>query len=842
MMPHAANRLVDAPGSVGQQSCPSCGAGNPADARFCDQCGTAIDPSGARIITIGAAADNDVVLDFPIISGHHARLLIDANGATLEDLSSKNGTAVGRPEQRIQRQSLSGSETVFFGSLQVPSARLLDGSMLLEQQGREVALPPTTMVIGRDPAADMVLDDPLVSWHHARLSRSAAEVVLEDVGTTNGTFVNGRRVQGSVPLTVGDRLRVGRTSLHLRTLDRLERRDERGQVTIEARNLAVDVPGKRLLEDVSLSLYPGELVGLMGPSGAGKTTLMLAMNGYLRPSLGHVLYNGRDLYGCYEEFRLYLGYVPQDDIMHGELTVREALDYCARLRLPPDTSRAEITDRIDRLLVDLGLEQAQDVRIGSARKKGISGGQRKRVNLAMELLTDPAVLFLDEPTSGLSSEDALAVMKILRRLADRGKTLLLTLHQPSRQVFRRMDHLIVVGKDSGSPQPAGVAYFGPAYPDSIHFLSPQDRSVSEPSPDKLLEGLGRRPSGEWQQAYQRSPYKQKYIDRRAGAGAIVEDAEEPQQRTTTGSWRQGALLLARSFRIKRRDTVNTIILLLQAPVIALLIQLVFGDQARRDMTAANWHETGPATATMLFLMVVAALWFGCSNAAREIVAEWPVYHRERMTTLSLPAYVGAKLALLGMICTLQCAALVAILHPGGGLALPWPTVLGVLVLAGLVGMAIGLLLSARAPSSEVAISLVPLILLPMVILGGILKPPHQMAEPMRLLTQTMPSRWAFEALVVGEAGERPRVTLATAPGASPAPSSSTISSAPGSSAAAQPTGEAQDLAQRYFPEADRASPQLPILVLGSLLLALVVAILEVLRSRDVHRARGWRWR
>lgn len=808
--------------SLTHQACPACRTSNLVEARFCDQCGTAIDPSGARIVTIGAATDNDVVLDFPIISGHHARLLLDERGATLEDLASTNGTAVGRPEHKIRQVRISGSETVYFGSLPVASARLLDGSMLLDQAKREVALTPSVMLLGRDPAADLVLDDPLVSWHHARLSRSAAGVVLEDLGTTNGTFVNGRRITGQALLAVGDRLRLGRTSLHLRTPERLERRDERGQVTVEARNLAVDVPGKRLLESVSLSLYPGELVGLMGPSGAGKTTLMLAMNGYLRPSLGQVLYNGRDLYGCYDEFRLYLGYVPQDDIMHGELTVREALDYSARLRLPPDTSRAEITQRIDRLLADLGLEGAQDVRIGSARKKGISGGQRKRVNLAMELLTDPAVLFLDEPTSGLSSEDALAVMKILRQLADRGKTLLLTLHQPSRQVFRRMDHLIVVGKDSGSPRPGGVAYFGPAYPDSIHFLSPEDRPVEEPSPDRLLEGLGRRPSGEWFQAYQASPYKQKYIDQRAGAVTAADASEEPSRRTTSGGLRQGLLLLARSFRIKRRDTVNSAILLLQAPVIALLIQLVFGDQARREMTAANWHETAPATATMLFLMVVAALWFGCSNAAREIVAEWPVYHRERMTSLALPAYVGAKLVLLGTVCALQCAALVAILHPGGGLLRPWPVVLGVLVLAGLVGMAIGLLLSARAPSSEVAISLVPLILLPMVILGGILKPPHQMAAPMKLLTQTMPSRWAFEAMVVGEGGERPTVTLPAVPG--------------------QPQGEPQDLAQRYFPLAERSFDGLPVLVLGLMLLALVVAILEVLRSRDVHRSRGGRWR
>jgi ABC-type multidrug transport system ATPase subunit/pSer/pThr/pTyr-binding forkhead associated (FHA) protein len=805
-------------------------------ARFCDQCGTAIDPSGARILTIGAAPDNDVVLDFPIISGHHARLLLDAGGATLEDLGSTNGTAVGRPEERIHRRRLAASETVYFGSLPVAAARLLDGSMVLDPTRRQIPLAfsdapsdasslvasAPELLLGRDPDAGVVLDDPLVSWHHARLSRVGAQVFLEDLGSTNGTLVNGRPIQGRVELAVGARVHVGRRILCLSSPDQLERQGDTGQVTVQAHDLAVDVPGKRLLEGVSLTLYPGELVGLMGPSGAGKTTLMLAMNGYMRPSQGCVTYNGRDLFRAYDEFRLYLGYVPQEDIMHAELTVWEALYYSARLRLPPDTRRTEIDERIGGLLADLGLEGARDVRIGSARKKGISGGQRKRVNLAMELLTDPSILFLDEPTSGLSSEDALTVMKILRRLADGGKTLLLTLHQPSRQVFRRMDHLIVMGKDSGSPQPAGVAYFGPAYPDSIHFLSPEERPRPDPSPDRLLEGLGQRSSREWQQVYRGSPYQKKYIDQRAVATRAEELEGELARRETRGGLGQWRLLISRGLKIKTRDSVNSAILLLQAPVIALLILFVFGEQTRLAMSDTNWSETAPATATTLFLMAIAALWFGCSNAAREIVAEWPVYHRERMTNLGLSAYVGSKLALLGLVCAFQCSTLVAILHPGGGLLGPWWRLLGVTFLAGLVGMALGLLLSARAPSSEVAISLVPLALLPMVILGGILQAPHQMAAPMRWLSLLMPSRWAFEALLLAESAERPSWTPPAVPGQDPS--------------------VAQDLAEPYFPLADRGAEIWPIVLLLLMLLVSVVGILEILRARDVHRSRAGRWR
>src|SRR5205807_1364578 len=157
--------------------------------------------------------------------------------------------------------------------------------------------------------------------------------------------------------------------------------------------------------------------------------------------------NGEDLYEHYGQFAALIGYVPQDDIIHRDLTVGQALYYNARLRLPRDFSNADIADRISKVLNQLELQGARDVLIGSPEKKGISGGQRKRVNLAMELLTDPLILFLDEPTSGLSSEDALMVMRLLRELSNGGKTILLTIHQPSPEVFRLLDNLVVVSRD-----------------------------------------------------------------------------------------------------------------------------------------------------------------------------------------------------------------------------------------------------------------------------------------------------------------------------------------------------------------------------------------------------------
>lgn len=803
------------------RSCPSCGTENMPAARFCDDCGTPLEasmgaPTGARVVSIGSAPDNDLILDYPIISGHHARLCIHGDQVMLEDLGSTNGTAIGTPENKIQQQVLLPTDTVYFGSFRVPAERLLAGHLAMGARPHDTyEMGDQTLLLGRDPDCELVIDDTLASWHHARLTRSGVDWFLEDLGSTNGTFVNGRRVHGRQSIAVGDLIAVGGSTLLLRAHGQLERRDQRGNLAIEVRDLAIDVPGKRLIEKASLTLYPGELVGLMGPSGAGKTTLMLAMNGYMAPSAGRVLFNGQNLYSSYDQFRQHIGYVPQDDIMHGDLTVREALYFSARLRLPRDMKRAEILQRIERVLSELGLEGTEDVLIGSPAKKGISGGQRKRVNLAMELLTDPSVLFLDEPTSGLSSEDALMVMKGLRRLADRGKTILITIHQPSREVFQQMDNLVLLGKDSGSPHPASVAYFGPAYPDSIHFFSPEKRARQDPSPDRLLEGLAQRPAGEWIVAYNSSAIRQRYVDQRAGTNTQATLSAEPETSDATGNiFLQWRTLSARCLRIKFRDLANTAILLLQAPVIALLIVLVFGSEVSAEMTDENWREGAAATATTVFLMSIAALWFGCSNAAREIVAEWAIYHRERMINLSLPAYVGSKLAVLGSVCLAQCCALVAIVHYGCGLRASWLPLLGVLILVSLVGMAFGLLLSARAPSSEVAISLVPLILLPMVILGGILQPPHKTVQPVKTFAHLMASRWAFESMLVIESEERKEWTPPQVPG--------------------QPVSEPRDVAEHYFPIENRLPRALPVGVLLLMLASLVATILKVLKSRDVH--------
>jgi ABC transport system ATP-binding/permease protein len=771
----------------------------------------------AAKVTIGRAPDNDLVLDHPGVSNHHAVLTPEPGGHRLHDIGSSNGTAIGHPANRVQEAVLRPQDVVYFGTFRVPAALLLE--RLVEPQSKPTALSigDGTTVIGRAADADIVVNLPTISARHARLFRRGDDIVLEDLGSSNGTFVNHRRIHQPTILRPGDIVGLGTFSFTLNQEGRFDRNDDSRQVTVEAVGVGLTVPGKRLIEDCSLTIFPSEIVGLMGPSGAGKTTLMRALNGYTPPTKGHVYLNGQDLYAHYDQYRTDLGYVPQDDIIHGDLTVFQALYYSARLRLPSDFSNREITDRVKAVLKQLHLEGTENVLIGSPEKKGISGGQRKRVNLAMELLTDPLVLFLDEPTSGLSSEDARVVMKVLRELADHGKTILITIHQPGLDVYKMLDNLLIVGKDANSTEPGRILFYGPAYPDALGFFNPSTPN-KDLSPDDLFQGLKRQPAEEWIDKFQRSSYCRRYVDDRAGQSRGGDRGKAEKATSNSRHFLQWKTLSERCFAIKLRDRMNTAILLAQAPVVAVLLVLVFGKQCRAETTTEGWPNVAGGVGTSLFLMGMAALWFGASNAVREIVGEWAIYRRERMVNLSIPSYVASKFTVLGTLSAIQCAILLAISYPGCALKSPWPILFLLLLLASFVGVAIGLVLSSVARTSEVAIGLLPIVLLAMVILGGAMLPMHDMNVFPRLIGLANPARWAFEGLVVAESHSQPEFT----PPVPPVPKGATA-----------PTTESIDMAEKFFPKEKHRFPRWAgFVVLGGLLISFVAGNLAILRWRD----------
>jgi ABC transport system ATP-binding/permease protein len=691
--------------------------------------------------------------------------------------------------------------------------RTVIGELQLDQ------LQSNVISIGRTPDNQIVVNHPQVSSKHAQIVMASGQLFLEDRGSANGTYVRGQRLPPGQRVAVanGEKVFVGPMPLLIHVADSRidviveDQANWAGKplYEIEAWDLYLAVPdrddrsqAKVLLDHVSFKALPGDMIALMGPSGAGKTTLLLALNGYLPPTSGQVRINGEDLYTIYDALRGSIGYVPQDDIVHPELTVFEAVKYSARFRLPPDYAEDEIDRRVDDTLRDLGLEGVRNLQIGKPEKKVLSGGQRKRVNIALELVTDPVILFLDEPTSGLAADDTTTLISLLAELTKRtGKTIVMTIHQPAKDEFEKFNLCFIMGY-GGIPTyfgPTGepaYAFFGsilarsgggqPSHRsdrridnprDMFDMLQVRERLVLEEmkrSNPQAVRGLARTEASKgWRAEFFRADnpvYQPMYSGRRAIG--TVPAARGMPHRADVAVVRQLGLLLSRYWKVKLRDRMGAAIMFLQAPIIGVLLWLVFGGQtagvpywclgALQELSKKNgqtstsnvlggMQPTTDHTAAMFFV-VVSCVWFGTSNAAREIVTERSIYLRERMVNLRLLNYVLSKYLLLSFFCVLQCAMLLGIVFYALGFN-GGPTAfvleLGNLIALAMNATALGLCVSTMVASAEAAMALTPIALIPQVVLGGLMVP--MTTNPnLRLMMYVMPSRWGFEGAIANE--------------------------------------------------------------------------------------------
>jgi ABC-type multidrug transport system ATPase subunit len=311
------------------------------------------------------------------------------------------------------------------------------------------------LTIGRADECDISLDGLLISNNHARISQSSSGLIMEDLNSTNGTYVNGQRITGRTLIRPEDVIHIGPFMLRVDSHRGVTVFDTRAKTRLDVVRITKEVTNRsgggkiRLLDEVDLSIQPNEFVGLLGPSGAGKSTLMDSLNGMRPASSGQVLVNNLDLYQHLESLKQSIGYVPQDDIIHRELTVYRTLYYVARLRLSRDISRNEIDQVLSEVMDITGLSERRDVPISQ-----LSGGQRKRVSIAVELITKPSVIFLDEPTSGLDPATEEKVMKLFRQIAESGRTVILTTH--AMENVKLFDKLVVLMRGKlvfyGEPQ------------------------------------------------------------------------------------------------------------------------------------------------------------------------------------------------------------------------------------------------------------------------------------------------------------------------------------------------------------------------------------------------------
>ncbi len=574
------------------------------------------------------------------------------------------------------------------------------------------------LVIGRAEENDIVLDGLQISNRHARLVKSNTGITIEDFNSTNGVYVNGNRVsrQGIFP---GDAVQIGSFLLQLDQAGNIGIFDTRSKTRIDSVNITKEVKNRsgggkiKLLDNVSLSIMPNEFVGLLGPSGAGKSTFMDALNGMRPASGGSVLINNLDLYQHLDSLKQSIGYVPQDDIIHRELTVYRTLYYVAKLRLSGDVSKTEINQIIEEVMDVTGLSERRDVPINQ-----LSGGQRKRVSIAVELITKPSVIFLDEPTSGLDPATEEKIMKLFRQIAESGRTVILTTHAMENVKLFDKIVLLMRGKLAfyGKPEDA-LKHLGAA-----SFKELYDK-LEEPAEQRIAMGGDRHQiteqvANEWKEKFVQTPqYRKNVYEPLKELGSLQSPGVQKKRSLGIfGSIRQFLTLSRRYWEVLFRDKLNLFILFVQSPLIAFMTYLVMGKDQPRDFA--------------YFVLSLVAVWFGTSVSAREIIRERPVYNRERMVNLGLLPYVMSKLFVLGVIVGLQCLFLFLPLKlmdltgimpmPGELLGIPqfWA-----MLLTAAVGIALGLLISGLVKTSEMATSLVPLILIPQILFSGLVGVP-----------------------------------------------------------------------------------------------------------------------
>ncbi|MFB7966481.1 FHA domain-containing protein [Streptomyces rubiginosohelvolus] len=704
--------------------------------------------SPSRDYHVGRDPESDIVIDDDRVSWHHAILHPEDGHWTLEDEDSTNGTYTGG--RRVHASDVGAGSEIRFGNpsdgpravllgreppapaetADRPSAVSMPAATGTFRQPTTVRpLPARTVRIGRDAGNDLVIDDLVVSRHHAEL-RALADGTYEivDLGSHNGTFLNGQPVARG-PVGPGDIVGIGHSAFCL-VGDSLQEFVDTGEVSLDVQDLEVTVGragkgGKTLLDKVSFPVGEKCLLGVVGPSGAGKSTLLNALTGQRPADRGTVLYDGRDLYRDFAELRQRIGLVPQDDILHAQLTVRKALGYAAELRFPQDTAKAERQARVTEVIQELGLEQRADQPIHS-----LSGGQRKRVSVALELLTKPSLLFLDEPTSGLDPGMDRSVMHMLRGLADDGRTVIVVTH--SVLSLEVCDRLLVLA-------PGGrIAYYGPPE-DALAFFGFEEWP-------EAFEAFENDRDRDWAATYAGSPFRRQYIDNAtaqphlppAAPGAMV--APPPKTR----NWGAQLNTLVRRYASALSADRTFLIIMIALP-------FVMGAMAR---ALAGSRLTQETAMNALLILCVGGVLTGAANAVRELVKERVIYQRERAVGLSRSAYLMSKIVVLGTITVLQAVVLtlvglvgVDLGAPGGeGVFLP-PLVEITLAVALLsfTAMMLGLLVSALVRKEEVTMPLLVLLAIVQVVFCGALLKLHGVPG-VEQLSWLVPSRWALGAM------------------------------------------------------------------------------------------------
>lgn len=659
-------------------------------------------------ITIGRAPESTVVVKNARVSRTHVTLEWEpARGWVVRDASSANG--LFHDEARVSEVFVGSGIAVRLGDEDV--SPLLEvfpvGGLNIERRvagGRNsvsvtaVGTVREQVVIGKAAESDFMLGDVLVSRRHAKLVRSDSGWMLTDLGSTNGTFLNGTLVT-SAPVVEGDIITLGNTDLTLRDGKLGYLRDEAeksGGLYVSDLEFRVK-SGQTLLRGVNIRSAPGTLTAVIGPSGAGKSTLARVLAGVTSPSHGSVDFDGFNVHSSFELIRSRIGLVPQDDVLHVSLELEKALRYAAKLRLHADEDGRTRDEQVNRVIRQLELDKHREKRIDK-----LSGGQRKRASVALELLTEPALLILDEPTSGLDPALDRQVMRSLRELATADRAVLVITH--SVACLDMCDDVLVLA-------PGGMpAYYGP--------------------PNKIRDFFG---TDDWADIFERvAADPEAAFDRYKSEGREVPRAPEENRRSTKDAlipkmpvFEQFRTLCERQVSLIWADRGYLTFLLMLPIVVGLLVLVVPGSSGLGPAS----NDTPAEPSQLLAMLIIGASFMGASISIRDLVGERAIFLRERAVGLPVSAYLASKVLVFGVFAIFMAAVLTLVTFivkpaPIQAILFPVPTLelFFALALTSVASMILGLLLSAVVRSSEQVMPLLIIVLMAQLVLNGGLLP------------------------------------------------------------------------------------------------------------------------
>ena len=712
-------------------------------------------------ILIGRSPEAD--LSFPkrlqYISNRQCKIQRIQDGFVITDLFSTNGTYLnGRLLEPDAPTTLPDGSVIRIGddrfgisfgmTFHAPHEKIpaIEGFLpSSERPTREIKT--DTFLIGRSPDCDIVLDTPSVSRKHAFIEKIDDVYYIKDLASRNGTFVNNKHIE-KTELHNGDLIQIEGHIL-LYDAGRVTRYDSHG-MRLDVVGMSVDVKTRRgplrILDDVSLTVMPREFIAIVGPSGSGKSTLMNTLTG-LRPGDGEVKLNGQDLYDEFEKFRSQIGYVPQSDILHTSLTVEKALNFAAKLRLPGDVSAQERVRRIDKVLdtVEMNTETIRKTRIGK-----LSGGQRKRISIAAELIADPKLIFLDEATSGLDPGLEKKMMHTLRKMADEGRTVVLITHATANIV--QVDHVVFLTRGK-------LIYFGPPQEALDFFEVDEFADIYE-----RIQELG----VVWQETFKNrtdGQYQRYVLDRQESKPHFASrEYKRAPKFGFSGFVRQFSVLLQRTINVLASDMLTLGLLLALYPFTALL-QLVIAspdvltgnisilaDPVLAAKTMFESYTPIADTTTFVFVTGLEAVLIGMYVPSNELIRERSIYIRERLVNLRIPSYLLSKAAIFTITSAFQCSLYLVVLSfgidlPEEGLFLPATIEIFItLFLAMIASIGLGLIVSSVSRSSDMAIYILVIFLFIQFFFGGtVFDLRETYAEVFSYLTTT---RWALIPLGV----------------------------------------------------------------------------------------------